>query len=141
MVNRVELLGNLTHPPELRYNAQGWPYCFLRLATNRYSGGKQFTDYHFVTAWHGNAERSAQSLHTGDRVFIEARIESGSSTGEDGRKEDRVRLVATRVLFLHGRRIEPRIDGLTGPTHIGTVIAPDAKDGPAEQRQPAEEPA
>jgi single-strand DNA-binding protein len=139
MVNRVELLGNLTHPPELRYTAQGWPYCFIRLATNRYSGGQQFTDYHFITTWHGHAERSAQSLKTGDRVFIEARIETGSSTRDDGTKEDRVRLVATRVLFLQGRRVEPRVQEPTGPEHIGDVIADRKPEADHEQRDPAEE--
>jgi single-strand DNA-binding protein len=139
MVNRVELLGNLTHPPELRYSADGVPYCFLRLATNRYSNGKQFSDYHFVTAWRGQAESSAQSLTTGDRVFIEARIETGSVSREDGTRDDRIRLVATRVVFLHGRRIVPRVDEPTGPEHISGLIAADKKPSVEEHSGPAEE--
>jgi single-strand DNA-binding protein len=123
MVNRVELLGNLTRPPELRYTGQGVPYCFIRLATNRYANGQQHTEYHFATAWHAQAERAAQMLTTGDRVFIEARLETNTTTREDGSREDRVRIVATRVLALAPRRTPQRGSESTGLEHIGDVIA------------------
>lgn len=139
MVNRVELLGNLTHSPELRYTADGVPYCFLRLATNRYSNGKQFCDYHFVTAWRGQAERSAQSLKTGDRVFIEARIETGSVAREDGARDDRIRLVATRVVFLQGRRNVPHVDQPTGPESISGMIADEKKSSDTNEHRAAAE--
>jgi single-strand DNA-binding protein len=138
MLNRVELLGNLTHDPELRYTAQGFPYCFVRLATNRYSGGQQFTDFHSVTAWHGHAERAAQELKTGDRVFVEARIETNAFTREDGKREERIRLAATRVLYLHGRRRHQEVVDPTGPEHVADVIA-DGKDSSPERREPAED--
>jgi single-strand DNA-binding protein len=141
MINRVELLGNLTRHPELRYTAQGFPYCFIRLATNRYSGGQQHADFHVVTAWHGHAERAAQELKLGDRVFVEARIETTASTRTDGTREERIRLVATRVLYLHGRRRGEPVHGPTGqagPEHIAAVVE-DVKDASKEVRAPAEE--
>lgn len=138
MLNRVELLGNLTHDPELRYTGQGFPYCFIRLATNRYSAGQQFTDFHFVTAWHGHAERAAQELKKGDRVLIEARLETNVVSHEDGRRDERIRLVATRVLYLHGRGRTQRVVDPTAPETIANVIA-DVKDSSAERREPAED--
>jgi single-strand DNA-binding protein len=140
MLNRAELLGNLTHDPELRYTSQGFPYCFIRLATNRYSGGQQFTDFHFVTAWHGHAERAAQELKTGDRVFVEARLETSTSARDDGSREERIRLVATRVLFLHNRRRTPRVEP-SAPEHIADVIAEQKTVAAPEVRTQPEEPA
>lgn len=138
MINRVELLGNLTHDPELQYTGQGIPYCSIRLATNRYSGGQQFSDFHFVTAWHGQAERAAAELKTGDRVFVEARLETSSFTRDDGSRHERMRLVATRVLYLHGRRLKPTGVEPTGPEPIANVIA-DIKDESTAVRAPVEE--
>jgi single-strand DNA-binding protein len=138
MINRVELLGNLTHDPELRYTARGFPYCFIELATNRYAGGEQHTDFHSVTAWHNQAERSARELHVGDRVFVEARLETNALTRDDGTRENRVRVVAIRIMYLHGRRQTPIITEPTGPEHIADVIA-EGKESSVEARTPVEE--
>lgn len=137
MVNRFELLGNLTHTPELRYTAKGSPYCLIRLATNRYSGGQQFSDYHAVTAWNGHAERAGDSLHLGDRVFVEGRMETAASVRHDGSREARINCVATRVLFLTARRAKATVIEPTGPEHVADVISVTGQA--TEQREPVEE--
>jgi single-strand DNA-binding protein len=136
MVNRVELLGNLTRDPELHYTPLGAPYCFLRIATNRFSGNERHTDFHFVTAWHGNAQRAAERLRRGDRVFIEGRIETYALT-RDGVRQERMRLVATRLVFLHDRPPTRPINDQSGVEHIREVIEHEAPV--MELREPAED--
>lgn len=104
MLNRFEFIGNLTHAPELRYTEQGTAYCFLRLATNRYINNQQRTDYHFISTWYSQAERAAQQLTIGDRVFVEGRVDSPTVSRDGSKGAERIRLVATRVLFLHRHR-------------------------------------
>jgi single-strand DNA-binding protein len=137
MINRVELLGNLTHNPELRYTAQGTPYCLIRLATHRYSGGLQRTDFHFVTAWYGHAERAAQQLKTGDSTFVEGRLETAAFVDGDGKRQERARIVATRVLSLNGHRRSPTVTEPTGMEHIAEIVG-DAAPA-SEVREPAGE--
>lgn len=148
MVNRVELIGNLTRDPELHCSPNGVAYCYLRVATNRFANGVEHTDYHFVTAWRDLAERCAQFLGTSDRVYIDGRLETNAYTTSQGQRVERIRVVATRVQFLDGRRRNGgRIDGEESTesrgneaTHIANVIA-GGDDTPPIEREPAEEPA
>lgn len=123
MVNRIELLGNITHVPELRFTPLGVPYCFLRLATHRFSGSQRHTDFHFLTAWHGVAQRAGQHLDVGDRVFVEGRIES-YRLDRDGDVQERVRFIATRVIPLHNRprREDTAIDVEQDVADVSTAL-------------------
>jgi single-strand DNA-binding protein len=143
MLNRVELIGNLTREPELQYSPSGTPYCYLRVATNRRSGGVEHSDFHFVIAWHALAERSAEYLHTGDRTYIEGRLETNSYADKGGSNVERSRVVANRVLFLERRRDRPapRVpepSPSAEAVQIANVIASGRSDA-HEQRGPAEE--
>ena len=109
------------------------------LCGSRHTGSRvisQHTDFHFVTAWHATAERAANDLQRGDRLFVEGRIETYAMT-RDGVRQERIRLVATRVLALHARRRNPAAETPTGPEHIGALI--DEESNAAEVREPVEE--
>ena len=79
MLNRAELIGRLTHPPELRYTPEGTPVCRLALATNVMVGTgenrEERTEYHDVTAWGTLAETCAQYLTRGRLVPCLRQIE------------------------------------------------------------------
>lgn len=110
MLNRLELIGNLTRTPELRRSKNGVPYCFIRLATNEFRGGKvQRTDSHSVLLWRGMAERAAERMVKGSRVFVEARVEQESVPQQTGSSRNQTRLVATRFRSLE--RASVRTDG------------------------------
>jgi single-strand DNA-binding protein len=146
MVNRVELIGNLTHDPELRYSPSGTAYCYVRLATNRFANGKEYAAYHFVVAWRTLAEQCGERLRKGSRVYVEGRLENSQFTNSDGKRIDRLRIVAGRVLFLDGRadaerRPTPTRERESGAeaTHIANVIAGGRADS-TEERAVVEEP-
>ena len=130
MLNRFELLGNLTHDPELQRTEQGTPYCFLRLATNRVVRREQRTDYHFVSAWYSQAEAAATHLHKGDRVFIEGRIDSRLTSRDEIAGTERIKLIANKVLFLSRTQVAPDAQQ---PEHIADVAERVAETAPAPQ--------
>lgn len=98
MLNRTEIIGRLTHEPEIGYTQQGTAYCQLRIATNRRVNGEQVPDFHTVAAWNALAEQCG-NLAKGEVVYVEGRLET-SSWERLGQKRQQLRIVASRVVFL-----------------------------------------
>ena len=75
-LNKVQLIGNLTRDPELRYTPQGTAVCTFGMATNRQwvteSGEKrEEADFHRIVTWSKLAEICSQLHSKGKRVYIE----------------------------------------------------------------------
>jgi len=109
--NRVILMGNLTHDPELRYTPQGTAVVDLRMAvTTVRSGGrggekKEDTLFIDVTVWDRMAENCSEYLAKGRPVLVEGRLSSDSwDDKETGQKRYKTRVIANTVQFLGGGR-------------------------------------
>lgn len=80
--NRVELIGNLTRDPEMRYTPSGAAVVTFTIATNRtfVSDGekKEEADFHRCVAWNKLAELCNQLLKKGNRVFVSGRLQNRS---------------------------------------------------------------
>jgi single-strand DNA-binding protein len=80
--NRVELIGNLTRDPEMRYTPSGAAVVTFSIATNRtfISDGekKEEADFHRCVAWNKLAELCNQLLKKGNRVFVSGRLQNRS---------------------------------------------------------------
>jgi len=98
MLNRAEIIGRLTHEPELGYTQQGTAYCQLRVATNRRINGEQVPDYHTVVTWNALAEQVG-NLVKGELIYVDGRLET-STWEKAGERRQQVRIVAGRVVFL-----------------------------------------
>lgn len=105
-MNHVFLIGNICKDPEPRFvGPSQTPVTDLRLACNRtwksMKGEKReealFVD---VVAWARSAELAVQYLKKGRLVGIEGRLQLNEWTGQDGRKNQRIRVVAERIVFL-----------------------------------------
>lgn len=108
-LNRVQLIGNLTRDPELRYTPQGAAVCTFGLATNRSwttDGGekKEDAEFHKIVAWNKLAELCSQLLTKGRKVFVEGRISSRSWTGQDGAQRNTTEIVIEDMIILDNRR-------------------------------------
>jgi len=119
--NKVLLMGNLTRDPELRYIPSGTAVAKFGLAVNRdyvdrQSGDKKesvcFVD---ITVWGKQAETCNQYLTKGRPVFIEGRLEFSSWETKEGDKRTKLEVVAERVQFLGGRKVEGGDPGDAGP--------------------------
>lgn len=113
-LNRVELIGNLTRDPELRYTPQGTAVCTFGVATNRSwtteSGEKkEDADFHKIVAWNKLAELCSQLLTKGRKVYVEGRLANRSWTGQDGVQKTTTEIVISDMLILDSRK-EGRVD-------------------------------
>lgn len=108
-LNRVQLIGNLTRDPELRYTPQGTAVCTFGLATNRSwvtdSGEKkEDTEFHRIVSWNKLAELCSQLLTKGRKVYIEGRLSTRNWTGQDGRERTTTEIVISDMLLLDSKR-------------------------------------
>lgn len=108
-LNRVQLIGNLTRDPELRYTPQGTAVCTFGLATNRSwttdSGEKkEDAEFHRIVAWNKLAELCSQLLTKGRKIYVEGRISSRSWTGQDGQQRNTTEIVIEDMIILDSNR-------------------------------------
>jgi single-strand DNA-binding protein len=116
-LNRVELIGNLTRDPELRYTPQGTAVCTLGIATNRTwqteSGEKkEDVEYHRVIAWNKLAELCSQLLTKGRKVYVEGRLQTRSWTAQDGAQKSLTEIVINDMLILDSKRSTDTAEGV-----------------------------
>ena len=107
-LNKVELIGNLTRDPELRYTPQGTAVCTFGLATNRQwvtdSGEKkEDVEFHRIVAWNKLAELCAQLLSKGRKVYVEGRLQSRRWTGQGGNERTTTEIVINDMIILDSR--------------------------------------
>lgn len=130
--NRVELIGNLTRDPELRYTPNGAAVATFGLATNRTyvvdGEKKEEVDFHRLVAWNKLAELCNQLLKKGNRVFISGRLQTRSWEGQDGQSRSVTEIVVEDMILL-------------SPKSESTVATEDISEAPADlpQGEPKEE--
>lgn len=108
-LNKVQLIGNLTRDPELRYTPQGTAVCTIGLATNRTwtteNGEKrEQTEFHRLVAWNKLAELCSQLLTKGRKVYVEGRLTTRSWTGQDGAQRTTTEIIIDDMILLDPRR-------------------------------------
>lgn len=105
--NRVELIGNLTRDPELRFTPNGAAVCTFSIATNRtyISEGekKEEVDFHRLVSWNKLAELCNQLLKKGNRVFVSGRLQNRSWEGTDGQTRYVTEIVVEDMIVLTPR--------------------------------------
>lgn len=108
-LNKVQLIGNLTRDPELRYTPQGTAVCTFGLATNRAwvtdTGEKrEETEFHRIVSWNKLAELCSQLLFKGRKVYVEGRLQTRSWTAQDGSQRQATEVVIEEMIILDSRQ-------------------------------------
>ncbi len=102
--NRVELIGNLTRDPELRYTPNGAAVCTFGIATNRTyvteGEKKEEVDFHRLVAWNKLAELCNQLLKKGNRVFVSGRLQTRTWEAQDGQSRSVTEIVIEDMILL-----------------------------------------
>ncbi|MFO8036195.1 MAG: single-stranded DNA-binding protein [Anaerolineales bacterium] len=103
-LNKVMIIGNLGHDPEMRYTPSGKPLTKFRVATNRSwtttDGEEQTeTEWFNVVAWGKLAEICNQYLKKGERVYIEGRLHTRHWTDEEGNHQSATEVVANEMIM------------------------------------------
>ena len=105
MVNKVILIGNLGHDPELRSTQGGQSVCTLRLATtdkykDRDGNWVDRTEWHSVVVWGRQAETVNQYCRKGKQIFVEGRLQTRKWQDKEGKDRYSTEVVADNVRFL-----------------------------------------
>jgi len=81
-VNKIILIGNVGRDPDIQQTKSGTKVAHFSLATNRRmpagSDEEERTDWHRLTLWNRQAQFAEDHIRTGDRVYIDGRLEYDS---------------------------------------------------------------
>jgi len=106
-LNKVQLIGNLTRDPELRYTGKGTAVATFTVATNRQwktdSGdSRDDAEFHRCVAWDKLAEICSQLLGKGKKVFVEGRLQTRKWEDKEGQTRYTTEIVVSEMLLLDG---------------------------------------
>lgn len=128
-LNSVNIMGNLTKDPEMRYTPSGKSVCSLSLANNRVytKNGEKVTEvsYFDVEVWGAAAENCSKYLTKGSGIIVEGRLRQ-DRWEKDGKTQSRVRISANAVHFLPKRQsnaAEPGPAAIAGDGPAGSPAA------------------
>jgi single-strand DNA-binding protein len=106
-LNKCMIIGNLGRDPEMRYTPSGQAVTQFTVATNRrwQQNGEwqEETEWFRVVVWGPQAERTAERLRKGNKVYVEGRIQTRQWEDQQGQKRTTVELVANQVSSLERR--------------------------------------
>ena len=106
---KLMFIGNLGRDPEMRYTPTGKPVTQFTVAVNQSTRNQQTgewtedTDWFRVSVFGDRAERAAEQLRKGNRVFVEGRFRSREFEGQDGQKRTSLDVTADNVISLEKR--------------------------------------
>lgn len=139
-LNRVQLIGNLTRDPELRYTPSGTAVCSFSIATNRNwttdSGEKkEEVEFHRIIAWNKLGELCSQFLVKGRKVYVEGRLATRSWTGQDGASRSTTEIVIDDMILLDSKKPEGgAADQVVSQTQ--SVVVKPTKKAKVEEEEP-----
>jgi single-strand DNA-binding protein len=134
-LNKCLIIGNLGRDPEMRYTPSGQAVTQFTVAANRNYKDQQGewqeeTEWFRIVAWGPLAERTAEYLRKGNKVFVEGRLQTRQWEGQDGQKRYTTELVANTIQSLERRQRDESAAG-------GDM--PPRGDAPARRSQPSAE--
>ncbi|MBI3103314.1 single-stranded DNA-binding protein [Candidatus Daviesbacteria bacterium] len=142
--NRVELIGNLTRDPELRFTPNGAAVCTFGMATNRtyVSEGekKEEVDFHRLVAWNKLAELCNQLLKKGNRVFISGRLQTRSWEGQDGISRQTTEIVIEDMILLTPKVVTGDYIPAEEVPPSAVPVVEEAKESSADKLEDKKEP-
>lgn len=100
-MNKVILMGRLTHDPEMRQTPNGVSVARLSIAVNRRFAkeGSQQADFINCVAWRQTAEFICKYFRKGSMIAVSGSIQSRSWDGQDGKKQYATEVVIDEAYF------------------------------------------
>ena len=101
-LNQINLLGNLTRDPEIKYTNEGTAICEIGIAigrrwTDKEGKESESVDFFNATCWNTMAENCAASLTKGDRVLINGHMNLRSWENKEGKKFNIINMTADTI--------------------------------------------
>ena len=101
-MNRIHLIGNLCHSPELRATQSGKEVCNFSIAVNRRfrdANGNYASDFINIAAWRQNAEFVSKYFHKGSSIVVVGSLQTRDYTDQQGSKRTFTEVVADEISF------------------------------------------
>jgi len=103
-INKVEILGNVTADPEIRYTTSNVAVCSISVATSRdYKQNdewKKEAEFHRITLWGRLAEQAEERLHKGSRILITGRLRTSKWEDKGGNTRYKTEIVADDMILI-----------------------------------------
>lgn len=110
MLNKIFVMGRLTHDPELRQVGEA-PVCNFSIACERdykNANGEKETDFIDVVAWRKTGEFVSKFFTKGRMAVVEGRLQFRDWIDRDGGKRQSTEIVADKVYFGDSK---PKVEG------------------------------
>jgi len=145
-LNKMMIIGNLGADPELRYTPGGKAVTELRVAVNDNRKGPdgewiEETLWFRVSVWEQVAERLAEQLRKGNKIYAEGQLRAREYEARDGQKRTSLELAFARVVNLE-RRPRDEDGGSGGGAAYGDgppQVKPRGADQPQRSSAPGAE--
>lgn len=113
MVNKVILIGRLTHDLELNTSQNGVEYTMFNLAVGRRANENE-TDFIDCVAFRNQAVNLAKYMRKGSLIGVEGSLQVSEYDPQDGSPKRRnYRIIANQVTFLESKKDRARKENLT----------------------------
>lgn len=101
-MNNIVLLGRLTKDADIRSTQSGKVVASFTLAVDRpyTQNGKKEADFIACQIWGKSAEVLGKSVHKGQRVLLEGRLQIRQYTDKNGNKRTAAEVVADRFEYI-----------------------------------------
>ncbi len=106
-MNKITLIGNLTHDPEVRSTMSGVSVCSFTIAVNRRhedKSGERPTDFFRITTWRQLADSCGRYLAKGRKVAVLGELQAQLFNAKDGLTRMSLDVHADEVEFLSPRQ-------------------------------------
>ncbi len=116
-MNKITLIGNLTHDPDVRSTPNGVTVCTFTIAVNRRfaaQGGERQTDFFRINAWRQLGDVCAKYLAKGRKVAVIGELQARLYDAKDGTTRMSLDVSADEVEFLSPKQQEDG-GGYTAP--------------------------
>ena len=138
MLNRITIIGRLTHEPELRHTQSDIPVCSFSIACERDfkdASGNKVTDFIDCVAWRQQATFLSNYLSKGRAIAVEGRLQTRDWKDRDGNKRKSTEIVVDNLYFADSKPKEqqnqetPAADYAAAGAHSGGYGAEGLEDG------------
>ena len=108
-VNRVTLLGNATHDPEVRATKSGAPLVTLGFATDHVRKDEKGEiqrepEYHHLVCFGPLAEFTGKTVKKGAPLYVEGRIHTSHYENKKGEAQSRTEIMVDRLVLLSSKK-------------------------------------
>ena len=134
-LNKVQLIGNLTATPALRYTQLGKVLTTIRIGCNSYTGTgddgpTQRTEFVNVVIWGKRAEGLVKVVKKGTQVYVEGRLQTRFYDDKQGQKRYITEVVAREVGLLGRKPVQASEEPSAKETHDEPNLPFENEDAP-----------